>query len=161
MRIRSGRAGDAARLAVILAEPGVRRWWRTPDPPRKIAPRFRGADGRSLFVVEVDGEVAGGVEYYEVDVPDYRSAGIDIFLGAAWQDRGVGTRVVRRMAAFLFDERGHHRITIDPAAANSRAIATYEKVGFRPVGVMRGYERGEDGTYHDGLLMDLLRDELR
>jgi aminoglycoside 6'-N-acetyltransferase len=65
------------------------------------------------------------------------------------------------MAAFLFDERGHHRITIDPAAANSRAIATYEKVGFRPVGVMRGYERGEDGTYHDGLLMDLLRDELR
>ena len=28
------------------------------------------------------------------------------------------------------------------------------------VGVMRNYERGVDGTWHDGLLMDLLADEL-
>lgn len=33
-------------------------------------------------------------------------------------------------------------------------------VGFRPVGVMRRYERGADGDWHDGLLMDLLADEL-
>jgi aminoglycoside 6'-N-acetyltransferase len=33
------------------------------------------------------------------------------------------------------------------------------KVGFRPVGVMRACERGVDGTWHDGLLMDLLRGE--
>jgi aminoglycoside 6'-N-acetyltransferase len=33
-------------------------------------------------------------------------------------------------------------------------------VGFRPVGVMRQYERGGDGQFHDGLLMDLLREEL-
>jgi aminoglycoside 6'-N-acetyltransferase len=26
--------------------------------------------------------------------------------------------------------------------------------------VMRQYERGSDGRFHDGLLMDLLRDEL-
>jgi aminoglycoside 6'-N-acetyltransferase len=148
-------------LAAILAEPEVRRWWREPDPPRKIAPRFRGADGRNLLVIEADGAVAGGVEYYEVEVPDYRSAGIDIFLGAAWHGRGIGTAVVRRLAAFLFEERGHHRITIDPAAENARAIRCYEKAGFTAVGVMRQYEAGEDGTWHDGLLMDLLRDELR
>jgi aminoglycoside 6'-N-acetyltransferase len=161
VRVRQGRRGDAARLAAILAEPEVRRWWREPDPPRKIAPRFRGADGRNLFVIEAEEAVAGGVEYYEVDVPDYRSAGIDVFLGAAWQGRGIGTSVVRRVAEFLFEERGHHRITIDPAAANARAIRCYEKVGFRPVGVMRNYERAEDGTWHDGLLMDVLRDDLR
>ena len=63
------------------------------------------------------------------------------------------------MARWLFDERGHHRLTIDPSAANARAIATYTAVGFRPVGLMREYERGPDGTFHDGLLMDLLRDE--
>jgi aminoglycoside 6'-N-acetyltransferase len=33
-------------------------------------------------------------------------------------------------------------------------------VGLRPVGVLRDYERGPDGTFHDGLLMDLLADEL-
>jgi aminoglycoside 6'-N-acetyltransferase len=26
---------------------------------------------------------------------------------------------------------------------------------------MRAYERGPDGVWHDGLLMDLLREELR
>ena len=49
---------------------------------------------------------------------------------------------------------------IDPAADNHRAVRCYEKVGFRPVGVMRRYERGADGTWHDGLFMDLLADEL-
>ena len=61
---------------------------------------------------------------------------------------------------YLFDERGHHRITIDPAADNVHAIAAYEKVGFRKVGVMRRYERGPDGTFHDGVLLDLLPEEL-
>lgn len=63
------------------------------------------------------------------------------------------------LARYLFDERGHHRLTIDPAAANARAIRAYERVGFRPVGVMREYERGPDGVWRDGLLMDLLASE--
>jgi L-amino acid N-acyltransferase YncA len=41
------------------------------------------------------------------------------------------------------------------------AIRAYEKVGFRRVGVMRSYERGPDGSWHDNLLMDLLAGELR
>lgn len=46
------------------------------------------------------------------------------------------------------------------AAANAAAIRTYEKVGFRPVGVMRSYERDVSGDgWHDGLLMELLADE--
>lgn len=55
---------------------------------------------------------------------------------------------------------GHHRFTIDPALANQAAVRAYSAVGFRPVGAMRGYERGLDGTWHDNLLMDLLADEL-
>jgi len=33
-------------------------------------------------------------------------------------------------------------------------------VGFRPVGVLREHERGADGAWCDGLLMDLLAREL-
>jgi aminoglycoside 6'-N-acetyltransferase len=90
----------------------------------------------------------------------YRHAGIDIFLGAAYQGRGVGPQAAGLLARFLFEARGHHRITIDPAAANERAIRCYQKAGFLPVGVMRQYERGDDGQFHDGLLMELLRDDL-
>jgi aminoglycoside 6'-N-acetyltransferase len=66
------------------------------------------------------------------------------------------------MARYLVDERGHHRLVIDPAADNVAAIRCYSSVGFRPVGVMRSYERDVDGCgWHDGLLMDLLAPELR
>ena len=67
---------------------------------------------------------------------------------------------MRTLAHYLMDVRGHFRLTIDPAVSNARAIRSYEKVGFKPVGVMRQYERGADGTYHDGLLMDLVAGEL-
>ena len=72
----------------------------------------------------------------------------------------LGTEAVRRVVARLSSERGHHRLTIDPAADNVAAIRAYEKVGFRPVGVMRAYERdaGGDG-WHDGLLMELVVDD--
>jgi aminoglycoside 6'-N-acetyltransferase len=60
----------------------------------------------------------------------------------------------------LIDERGHHRITIDPGTGNTAAIHSYEKVGFRPVGVMRRYERRVGSEeWRDGLLMELLADE--
>jgi aminoglycoside 6'-N-acetyltransferase len=52
-------------------------------------------------------------------------------------------------------------LVIDPAADNAAAIRCYAAVGFRPVGIMRNYERDVDAdTWHDGLLMDLLAAEL-
>jgi aminoglycoside 6'-N-acetyltransferase len=104
--------------------------------------------------------VVGLIQYAEENEPDYRHAGIDIFLDPAWHGRGLGADALRTVARYLFDVRGHHRLTIDPAASNERAIRSYRRVGFRPVGVMRRYERGPDGTWHDGLLMDLLVEEL-
>lgn len=72
---------------------------------------------------------------------------------ARWWPEYSGAEQVR---AELIDERGHHRITIDPAADNARAIRCNESAGFRAVGVMRAYERRPDGSWRNGLLMDLL-----
>jgi hypothetical protein len=74
-----------------------------------------------------------------------------------FQGQGAGREAAGLLAQFPFGQRGHHRITIDPAAANEQAIRSYAAAGFRPAGVMRQYERGGDGHFHDGLLMDLLR----
>jgi aminoglycoside 6'-N-acetyltransferase len=74
--------------------------------------------------------------------------------------QGAGVEAVGLLARYLFEHRGHHRITIDPAAANRRAIRCYQKAGLQPVGVMRQYERNSDGQFHDSLLMDLIRDDL-
>ena len=112
------------------------------------------------FIIEHDGRVAGAIQWHAEDEPDYRHAGIDIYLDPAVHGRGLGADAIRTLARHLIVDRGHHRLVIDPAADNAAAIRCYGKVGFRPVGVMRKYERGLDGTWHDGLLMDLLADEL-
>ena len=130
------------------------------DPVTVIEEGLQGSGSSALLVVEVGGQVAGGIQYHEETDPMYRHAGIDIYLGSRFQGQGAGREAVALLARYLFEQRGHHRITIDPAAANAQAIRSYAKVGFRPVGVMRQYERGGDGNFHDGLLMDLLRDEL-
>lgn len=117
-------------------------------------------DDAVFFVAEVDGSVVGVLDYSEIDDVDYRSAGMDIGMFAGSTDRGMGTEALKVLAAYLIDAHGHHRLTIDPAADNARAIRAYEKVGFKPIGVARRYERGDDGTWHDNLLMDLLADEL-
>jgi aminoglycoside 6'-N-acetyltransferase len=111
-------------------------------------------------VIEVDGTVVGWVQYGEELEPDYRSASIDIYLDAEVRGRGIGVDAVRTVARHLVVDRGHHRITIDPAADNAAAIRCYSKVGFKPVGITRQSERGNDGTWHDSLLMDLLASEL-
>ncbi len=158
--VRPGRPEDVAALCAILAEPSVTRWWGEPDPVDVVAGDLLGDTGTVLLVIEVGGAVAGGVQYHEETDPMYRHAGIDVYLGGRYQGRGVGTEAVALVARFLVEELGHHRLTIDPAVDNVPAIRCYEKVGFRRVGVMRRYERGLDGTFHDGLLMDLLAEEL-
>lgn len=149
---------DVERVAAIQAEPGVVRWWGPPDE----AELRRQADGTAdekAFAIEREGELVGLIQYHEENEPDFRHAGIDVFLAERAQGRGLGTDAVRTLARYLIQERGHHRLTIDPAADNAVAIRTYEKVGFRAVGVMREYWLSPDGTWHDGLLMDLLARE--
>ena len=157
--LRPLRREDVEQVAEIQADPGVMRWWGPPDE----AELRRQADGSAeekAFAVEAGGELVGFIQYYEEDDPDFRHAGIDVFIAGGAQGRGVGTDAVRTLARYLIDVLGHHRLVIDPAADNARAIRAYEKVGFRRVGVMREYWRSPSGEWRDGLLMDLLARDL-
>ena len=151
--------GDIEPLAALFAEPEVAEWWPGENSVRLEA-RLDDADEGTGFVIELDGHLIGFVQYFEETDPDYRHASIDIVLHPDWTSQGLGTDAVRTLARHLFDDLGHHRLTIDPAVVNVRAIASYRKVGFRDVGVMRRYERANDGTWRDSLLMDLLADEI-
>ena len=150
---------DVPLVAAIQAQPGVARWWGAPDEG-ELREKAVGTGSSTAFAIEVDGAVVGMAQYWEEDDPMYRHAGIDVFLSEHVQGRGLGTDAVRTLAHHLVRDRGHHRLVIDPAAANTAAIRAYEKVGFRPVGVMRRYERLPGSDWHDGLLMDLLADQL-
>lgn len=159
VRLRRAAPEDVAALAEIRRTPEVRARWRGGDDMVAEVGADLAEAGVHAFVVDFGGRVVGAVQWAAEEDPDYRHARIDIYLHPSVHGRGLGTDAVRTLARHVFDDHGHHRITIDPAADNAAAIRSYAKVGFRPVGVMRRYERGADGTWHDGLLMDLLADE--
>jgi aminoglycoside 6'-N-acetyltransferase len=86
-----------------------------------------------------------------------RSASVDIFLGPEFHGLGIATRAIRMVLDILIGERGHHRVTIDPATHNRAAIRAYERVGIQRVGILRLAERDSDGRgWHDSLMMELV-----
>ena len=151
VRLREATEQDLPTLVAIRSTPEVYARWGEPDDDLTD-------EELHLLVIEYDDRIVGAIQWSEESDPDYRHAGIDIYLDPSVHGRGLGTDAVRTLAKHLI-ERGHHRLVIDPAADNEAAIRCYAKVGFRPVGIMRRYERGPDGTWHDGLLMDLLAEE--
>ena len=153
VRLRPIAAAHEAELRRIRSAPGITRYW---DPPE---PGFPWEDPDvTRFAIEVDGRVCGMIQFGEELDPKYRHASVDIFVDPELQGRGIGSAAVRKLVDVLLEERGHHRITIDPAADNQAAIRAYEKAGFTRVGVMRCAERDSDGRgWHDSVLMELVR----
>ena len=157
--LRPSTSEDIAPLARIRATPEVRHRWRGTDLVAEIGADLADEELHLFTVEDAAGEVIGLIQYAEEDDPDYRHASIDVFLDPGVHGQGLGVDTVRTLVRHLVRDRGHHRLTIDPAADNEPAIACYAKVGFRAVGIMRQYERNDDGSWADGLLMDLLASE--
>ena len=155
--LRPVREDDAPALHALLTEPAVARWWHEWDEAR-VRRDLIEQDEEHVNVIEVGGEIAGLLLVYE-EPDEYKHAALDVSLAGAHQGQGLGPEALRLVITHLIEERGHHRFTIDPAAHNDNAIRAYAKLGFKPVGVLRRYELGAGG-WHDGLLMDLLADEL-
>jgi aminoglycoside 6'-N-acetyltransferase len=162
VRLRPATGTDATRFGEILSHPDVARWWGDyeEEVAEQVASMLDPPEDTSTFAIEFGGSMVGVIQCWEELEPQYRHAGIDLAVHPDWHGRGIGTDAVHALATHLLRDRGHHRLTIDPAAHNEVAIRVYQRIGFRPVGIMRRYERGPDGTWHNGLLMDLLADEL-
>ncbi|HVB05309.1 MAG TPA: GNAT family protein [Acidimicrobiales bacterium] len=160
VRLRPPRPSDVARLAEIRARPEVFTYWRGGHDLVAAVHEDLAEPGATAYVIEVDDAVAGWIQWSAEEEPDYRCATLDLYLDPDLHNRGLGADAVRTVARHLVDEHGFHRLEIDPAADNLAAIACYRKVGFRRVGLRRAAERGNDGSWHDSVLMDLLAEEL-
>ena len=126
--------GDRERMREMLAEPEVAERWLGTNTLERLVDELYDAKEHVPFAILAGDEVIGYIQYSEETDADYRHAGIDMFLGTAWHGRGLGRDALRALVRHLIRDRGHHRITIDPAASNERAIRAYRAVGFRDVG---------------------------
>jgi RimJ/RimL family protein N-acetyltransferase len=71
---------------------------------------------------------------------------------------GWGTEAQRVLLDFAFRSVGLERVYLTAFARNTRAIRSYEKLGFQLEGRMRNAWRGMHGL-EDGVLMAILREE--
>jgi RimJ/RimL family protein N-acetyltransferase len=156
-RLRPLEDGDVPTLRAARAHPEVARWWH----PAEDAWPFEDDDTARWAVALAGssplgpaGAVVGFAQAFEGQDVEYDECSLDLFLAASVHRRGLGREVVTVVRDWLVHARGHHLVTIDPAADNEAAIACYRSCGFRPVGVLPRRERDTDMQgWHDTLLM--------
>ena len=143
---------DAGPLLGILSEPEVSKWWVGYTAERV---RDEILDSDAALVMEIEGRPAGAIFLYPHDDAEYEHVVIHLFLGADWYRKRYGAESLSIVINHLV-AAGHHRFTLDPNFYNEPAIRSYERLGFRRVGVLRDYQLRPEGHWEDGLLMDLL-----
>ena len=145
---------DEETLRAIRDTPEVATWW---GPPENDFP-LEDEPTATRFAILLDDEVTGLIQFSEENEPDYRHAEVDIYLAAEHHGRGIGTDAIVAMCNHLMEARGHHRIVLSVDTENERATRSYEKSGFRRVGVTRYSGRNyRTGGWSDEYFMELVR----
>ncbi|MBX5327973.1 GNAT family N-acetyltransferase [Candidatus Bathyarchaeota archaeon A05DMB-5] len=78
-----------------------------------------------------------------------------MYLHQNFHNMGLGTAMLARLMKLAKDE-GLHRVSLHVVADNKIAVHLYQKFGFKIEGIMKDAYFGEDGKYHDELVMGLL-----
>lgn len=116
-------------------------------------------DASGVFVIEVDGERAGTVEFECVNRRSRIAAVGGMALHPDHQGRGVADTASRLLQHHLIRELGFHRLQLEVYAFNERALAHAERAGFVREGVRRkAYHR--HGEWVDGVLFGMVEEDL-
>ena len=151
---------DAPALAAILAEPSVARWWGTFDLARVEADLTAGSTPtKTASSSSPTARSSATSRPSRSPNPTSATPASTCSCATAAQGRGLGPDAIRTLAVHLLDDRGHHRLTIDPAADNEAAIRpTRRSVSGRSAhaGLPADARRALGGRTPDGSLADEL-----
>ncbi|SDH15790.1 GNAT family N-acetyltransferase [Desulfosporosinus hippei] len=116
------------------------------------------SDGYRYSILDENNYLIGTIGFKELNIPS-RSTTLFVVIGnKSFWGKGYGTDALIVFARYLFTQWNLHRISLDTWDGNLRAIKAYEKVGFKIEGRLRE-ARYVLGSYHDAILMGLLKSE--
>jgi RimJ/RimL family protein N-acetyltransferase len=78
-----------------------------------------------------------------------------IYLHQDYQGQGLGTHLTRVILQEA-RSRGFHRVGLEVVAENAAAIKVYQRAGFSVEGRLKDAFFGDDGKYHDQLIMGVV-----
>jgi RimJ/RimL family protein N-acetyltransferase len=163
-RVRAPVPADAAGVNALIAklysetdfmlyEPG--EWQPTEAEQAQHIERMAGGP---LFVCEAAGAIVGMVFGIRGSARRTRhSLVVVIGVAQAWVGRGIGRALLEALEGWG-RANGLHRLELNVDSTNARAIALYEKFGFRREGLRR-HSRKLGERYGDELLMAKLLGE--
>lgn len=141
----------------------IRQLLQTPYPTEQAWRQrleAQATENDSLHLVAlVGGEVVASAGIFPVRPHLLRLrhvGGLGISIAQAWQGRGLGRELMRRLLDWADHWTPYLRIELSVFTDNARAIRLYESAGFVHEGVMRAYAL-RDGEYADVNLMARLR----
>jgi putative acetyltransferase len=156
---RRAEVGDAGALAWLMADPAVfSGLLQLPYPGveawrRRLESRANEQDHLHLLAL-ADGAVIGSAGLHSLAWTPRRRhvAGLGIAVAAAWQGKGLGDELMRRLLEWADNWAGYLRIELSVYVDNARAIALYRRHGFVDEGISRAHAL-RDGLYVDSLMM--------
>ena len=126
-----------------------------------ITSQYKSEKDFSLAIALKDGDLhIGNCGLHQIDYQN-RNAEFGIMIGEKehW-GHGYALEAAKLILQYGFDELNLHRISLEVYSHNERAQRAYEKAGFVHEGTMReSYFR--NGTYHDTLVMAVLKSDWR
>jgi RimJ/RimL family protein N-acetyltransferase len=171
LTIRAYRPGDGAelRIATISSYEHLRPWmpWATPEDSleatevrcRRFAARYLLNEDFVLGIWEGD-QLAGGTGFHLRGEPlALQNAEIGMWIRGSYAGQGLGTRALRMMLTWGFEEWGWGRLTWHCDTRNLASARVAQKNGMRLEGTLRGDALDVAGKRRDTYIFGMLRDE--
>lgn len=153
-----------------LGDPDVQPWYDEGElSEENIRRQFAPEDGLHRYTIVIDDQPVGYIQAYRVgNEPEYQkqidvdpdAVATDLFIGEpGFRNAGWGTELLRVFhERIVFGEMGAELAMIGPSPENHRAVASYSKVGFRPVKSVYVVDESPGNTGTE-LIMLLTREE--
>ncbi|WP_328291362.1 acetyltransferase [Kineococcus sp. NBC_00420] len=132
LRLRQANPTDAQTITAWLGQEQVHRWWGgAPVTLEEVRAKYTGArlPGVVVYVIETAAAPVGLIQAWQ----EGDRCGLDMFIAADMQGRGVGPVVARALAEEL-TIRGWRDLVVDPAVDNVGAVRAWQRAGFMPTG---------------------------
>jgi RimJ/RimL family protein N-acetyltransferase len=99
----------------------------------KLMDKIKNAsDTARRLIIEIDSKRVGEMNYETKN--GVSEIGIKI-CDSSYQEKGYGTRILKMLISYLFNEMKVQKIILDTNLNNTRAQHVYEKIGFRKTAV--------------------------
>lgn len=112
-----------------------------------------------MIVAEIEGKIVGSLDFSNGHCKRIQHTGeFGVVINRDYRSLGIGKLLVQSLIEWAKENKIIEKIQLKAHADNIRAIALYEKIGFKKEGLIKKEIKYPDGRYVDTVCMGLVLD---